>query len=63
MFNNYVLDWDLEKEIRRSDIAQEACAYAKKMNYIKADLGIEDLSYAELQRLIHIHWLAIYLDI
>ena len=57
VFNDSVLDWSLENEIRNSQFTIDAILFAKRHHYILESLSIGDLSYSELQRLIHIYWL------
>ncbi len=55
--NRSVLDWSLEKEVRDSDIAAKAVEYARQNRFIKPLLSLNNLSYSEIQRLIHIYCL------
>ena len=58
LLNISVLDWTLEEEIRQSKDADEAVTFAKRIGFIQESLSKQELSYAELQRLMHIFWLA-----
>ena len=60
ILNNNVLDWSLEKEVRASQITKDAVTFAQKHKFIKT-VDISGLKYTELQRLIHIYWLAQYI--
>ncbi len=61
ILNNNVLDWSLEQSVRESLTAKEAVEFAQKHEYINST-EIKELSYIELQRLIHIYWLAQYIN-
>ena len=62
LFNKSVLNWSLEEEIRNSQIIINAIEFVKSRGYIADNLGINDLSYAEIQRIIHIYWLSNYVN-
>lgn len=59
-FNNSVLDWDLEMEIRKSTTLRNAIRFVKENEYIKNSIKEEQLSYTEIQRIMHIHWIYSY---
>ncbi len=52
-----VLAWSLEKEMRDSNLAAKAINYSKQKKYLDSKVPMEKLSYAEIQRLIHIYYL------
>ncbi len=58
LLNNNVMDWSFEDEIRKSELVDSAIAFAKNRKYILNTINKENLSYIELQRLIHVFWLA-----
>ena len=58
LLNASVLDWTLEEELRQSKEVVEAINFAKRKGFIKESLTEQELSYTELQRLMHIFWLA-----
>ena len=60
LLNKSVLDWSLEEEIRHSQIIINAIEFVKNCGYLADNVGINDLSYAEIQRIIHIYWLSNY---
>lgn len=60
LLNKSVLDWSLEEEIRNSQIIINAIGFVKNCGYLDDNVDINDLSYAEIQRIIHIYWLSNY---
>ena len=57
LMNKSILTWSLEEEIRNASITDKAIDYARQNGFIKTELHINDLSYTEIQRLLHIYCL------
>ena len=57
ILNKGVLDWSMEKEVRDSDITVKAVEYAQQNKFIKPSVSVNNLTYSEIQRLIHIYCL------
>lgn len=62
LFIESIIDWSLENEVRNSKYAYKALEYSVKEGYIKEDVLQKDLSYSELQRIIHIYFLHDYVE-
>lgn len=57
VLSEQISNWSMESELRDFEFTNEAIATAKEAGYICNDVSINDLSYAEIKRIIHIYWL------
>lgn len=60
LFVEPIIDWSLEHEVRNSTYACNALEYSIKEGYIKDSISQKELSYSELQRIIHVYFLQDY---
>ena len=56
-----VQNWSMEQDLRNSEFTQKAISYAIDAGYLKP-ISIRELSYSEIQRIIHIYWIRRWCD-